>query len=229
MKEIHEIKIHILKTLLFSSSKKFSELKPKDMESAQFMFHLKDLMLEGLVIKNDKNCYELTELGKSFANKYDYDSTNPNTQAKHSVVICAFNNQNEILLYTRLKNPFYGCQGFMTGKVQYGEKIIDTAKREFVEETGLVGNPKIKAIRHFKVYDKTSKKLLEDKVMYIHTIENPVGKLNSNNEGDFYWVKLSEILKVINNPLEEFEEIFNIVIEKDKEWFKEIDQFTSKF
>lgn len=177
MNELHKIKIHILRTLLFSNIKRFSEIKPKDMESSQFMFHLKDLILEGLVNKNDENFYELTELGKSFANKYDYDSKNPNIQAKHSIVICAFNSQNEILLYTRLKNPFYGCQGFMTGKVQYGEKIKDTSRREFFEETGLIGEPQIKAIRHFRVHDKHTHKLLEDKVMYIHIIRNPYGKI----------------------------------------------------
>ncbi len=231
MKELHEVKVHILKKLLYSDFKRYSEIKPREIEGSQFMFHLNDLIDQALVIKNSDGNYSLTLVGKNFAGKYDYDSKLPSTQAKHSVVICAFrHNRSEVLLYTRLKNPFYGCQGFMTGKVQYGEEVNKTAKREFHEETNLTGSPELTAIRHYRVYDKSSKKLLEDKVMYIHIVDNPKGRLLSNDEGEFKWINIDKVEKFISNPLEEFWEIYTIAISVNtKEWFKEVDHFTSKF
>lgn len=231
MKDLHELKIHILKTLLFADSKRYSEIKPGEIEGSQFTFHLNDLIDQGLVLKNDTGDYSLTPMGKNFANKYDYDSIVPATQAKHSVVICAFrNNKKEILLYKRLKNPFYGCQGFMTGKVQYGERVQDTAKRELLEETHLVGDPTLIAIRHYRVYDNDSKKLLEDKVMYIHIVNNPNSEVASNEEGEFKWVEVSKVKDFITKPLEEFWEIYDIATSKrDFDWFKEVDHFTTKF
>ena len=117
----------------------------------------------------------------------------------------------------------------MTGKVQYGEKVQRAAKRELLEETHLIGNPEIKAIRHFRVYDFTSKNLVEDKVMYIHVVDNPKGNLQSNDEGKFEWIDLGQVKNFIVNPLEEFEEIFQIITSEKYEWIKEIDQYTSKF
>lgn len=231
MKELHEIKIHILKRLLFSDALRYSEIKPEEIEGSQFTFHLNELLTHELVTKDARGWYCLTAGGKNFAAKYDFDSHFPSLQAKHSVVVCAFRNDfQEVLLYTRLKNPFYGCQGFMTGKVQYGEQIIETAVRELYEETGLEGLPVIKAIRHYRVFDATTKKLLEDKVMYICVVNDPQGTLVSNEEGTFAWVQRDFAAEFVMNPLEEFAEIWDVVTaENSPIWFKEVDHFTNKF
>lgn len=228
--QYHPIQRQILNRLLFSSKLNFASLKPFDMEGSQFTFHLTKLIELELINKDSDGKYSLTPKGKNIANAYDTDSNLPNKQAKLSVVFCATkNDQSEFLIYTRLKNPFYGCQGFPTGKVKYGENIVDTAKREFSEETNLTGEAQLRGIRHFKVYDKNSKQLLEDKVMYIFEIKEPFGELKSNDEGKFKWIKAEDI-SAIENALEEFEETFQVITNFTGEiTFKEIDQYTSKF
>src|SRR5436190_10158647 len=128
MKQIHSIQLQILKKMLFTNGSRYSDLKPKkSMENNQFDFHLDQLTKAGYVKKSDKD-YSLTSLGKEYANRMDTDKVLVTPQSKVSVILCPLKNDNEYLIYTRLKQPFYGCQGFMSGKVQYGELIIDAAK-----------------------------------------------------------------------------------------------------
>lgn len=229
--QYHYLQREILNNLLFTDQLPFSKLKPKNIEGSLFTFHLNKLIEDGLIEKNKDGQYSLSDKGKNIANTHDKESNQPNKQAKHSAVFCATkNNQSEFLLYTRLKNPFFGCQGFPTGKVKYGESILDTAKRELFEETNLIGQPQLKAIRHFRVYDKATNIILEDKVMYICEVKDPSGELKSNLEGDFKWVAKDKINSFVTNPLEEFQEIFEILCsEYPVEFFKEVNHYTNKF
>lgn len=211
--EFHTIQRKILNDLLFSNKLRYSDMKPLDMEGSQFTFHLNKL-LDAQLIAKENDCYALTAQGKSLANSFDSDSKTPLRQAKHSVVFCAFRkyeDREQTLLYTRQKNPFYGHQGYPTGKVMYGESIIETAERELTEETGLAGKAHIIGIRHYRVYYPTQNDLVEDKVMYICRIDEPTGTLSSNEEGDFGWIDVDKATNYVTNPLPEFSEIFEMV------------------
>ena len=158
----HPIQRNILNDLLFGNQLKYSQLKPDEMEGSQFTFHLGKLIESDLVTKVDEY-YQLTSKGKEIANSFDKDSSNPNRQAKQSVVFCVFREfegRKQTLIYTRKKNPFYNHQGYPTGKVMYGESIIETAERELREETGLSGKVKLIGIRHFRVYYPTNEELV---------------------------------------------------------------------
>lgn len=213
LNEFHYIQRNILNTLLFNDRLKYSQIKPKDMEGSQFTFHLNKVIKSGLVVKTG-SFYSLTPKGKNIANTFDTDSSNPQRQAKHSVVFCAFKkigDKQHTLLYTRKKNPFFNHQGYPTGKVMYGENILETAERELFEEAGLKGTAKLIGIRHYRVYFPTKNNLAEDKVMYICRIDEPQGEIKSNEEGDFYWVSMSEIESRVTRPLPEFKEIYGMV------------------
>lgn len=45
--------------------------------------------------------------------------------------------KKQYLVQTRLKDPFFGYHGYVTGKIRWGEKILEAAKRELLEETGM--------------------------------------------------------------------------------------------
>ena len=152
MKQLHEIQLRILRKLLFAESLRFSELKPdKEMENNRFDWHLKQLLNSGLVEKQSDG-YRLSMQGKKYCNKLDTDSDKIEMQAKLSAwLICMRNTNgyNDFLLYTRKKHPFFGCQGFPSGKIKQGEKVIEAASRELKEETGLQGKADIIFLWHF--------------------------------------------------------------------------------
>jgi len=236
MKQLHKIQRDILQRLLFSPSLRYLQMKPEsEMENNRFDFHLKKLMKLQFVEKDDDR-YFLTSKGKDYANRIDPDNKKLSLQAKITLWICAvrkIDGKEEYLIYTRLKNPFYGGQGFMTGKLQYGEKVLDGVKREFKEETNLTGDPKIVSIRHYLVKEKKSHKLVEDKFMILCKVENPEGKLKGCKEGKYEWVERNDFKKNVTNHFESYEAFkrdIRIIDNFDgKVLFEEFEHFTEMF
>lgn len=231
---MHETQLQILKKLLFTPSARYAEMKPNsEMENNKYDFHLDQLIKLGYVIKNDKT-YSLTPLGKGYANEIDSEKIEITKQSKISAWICGIREQDgkkEFLIGTRLKHPFFGCQGFMTCKVRYGEKIIEAAKRELKEEANLTGDPVMVGVKHFRVFDKKTNQLLEDKFMYLLKVINPEGELHNTEEGEFAWTE--DVRKYITKPFEDIEEFMKYVEEADKFSgkisFVEIDHWSEKF
>ncbi|OGM32316.1 hypothetical protein A2803_04120 [Candidatus Woesebacteria bacterium RIFCSPHIGHO2_01_FULL_44_21] len=236
MKQLHEIQLQILKKLLFANGLKFSELKPdNEMENNQFTFHLDQMIAMGHIAKTEHK-YFLTQKGKEFANRMDTNKTAIPLQAKISVIIIPMKGKPKnrvFLIYTRLKQPFYGCQGFMSGKVNFGEKVIDAAKREFKEETNLDGRAQIVALKHYRVFDKKTKELLEDKFMFYCKVENPRGDLVPADEGKYGWVNRKDLKKYVTNHFESFDVLLeDIKLAESFDGhvkFIEIDHFSIKF
>ena len=207
MQDLHFIQIQILKKLLFSPKLRYSDLRPENVENNLLNFHLNQLKDLSLIQKEDE-MYSLTLKGKEFAGRMDTDKLHIQKQAKISAWIAAINDQNkeiEYLVYTRLKHPFYGCQGFLSGKVEYGESVVDAAKRELSEECGLIGEPSILQVKHYLVRAKESGELLEDKFMFQCLIKNPTGELRQSDEGKYEWVKESRLNDYVTNHFENWE------------------------
>jgi ADP-ribose pyrophosphatase YjhB (NUDIX family) len=222
----------ILNKLLFAARAKYSELKEDgSMENSQFVFHLHKLIDNGYVIKKSSH-YELTTLGKEYANRMAYETAKIPPRCKASTIMVPYRDTKEgreYLIYKRLKNPFYGCEGFATEKPEWGETFEDAAKRGLKEEANITGNPKLFAIRHFLV-STDGENIIEDKLMHAFMFENPQGELKSNPEGHFFWIKESEIEEKVTYPLEEFWEILEALKNFDgkftfKEEFVETDKF----
>lgn len=211
MKQLHEIQLGILKKLLFSPTLRYTEMKSEmRMDNNQFDFHLDSLTKAGLVVKVEGG-YQLTQEGKEYANRMDTDSVKIIKQAKLGARVgCVRDSGGELefLVYTRKKQPFFNCQGFLAGKINYGESVSGAAKRELLEETGLDGDPVLVEVEHMLVYDKSSGDLLEDKFFFFYLVKNPKGEVVSTEEGENYWVKESDLESQILNPFNSKEEFF---------------------
>lgn len=236
MKDLHSIQLQILRKLLFAQALKYTELKPdKEMENNKFDFHLDQIIRIGYIQKSQLG-YSLTSLGKEYANRMDTDKVKMSKQAKISVFMAGikiYKRHRQFLIYTRLKQPFYGAQGFPSGKVMYGESVEEAATREFFEETGLIGKPEIMSIRHYRVFDQITDELLEDKFMFLCRMKNPKGKLIDSEEGKFEWVPESKIFDYVTYHFVSLEQ-FRLDIEEITSFtgtlrFEEINQKTDKF
>lgn len=187
--KIHPIQTSILKVLTFQPEARFSELNTENIPSDQFTFHVKRLLETELVEKNEKNLYQLTQKGKEFANRFDFDSKNKKAdierQAKLGVlVVCIRKNEGkkEFLFQKRLKQPYYGFHGSITGKIKWGESPAEAAARELKEETGLEADLSLAGIEHKTDHDQSGV-ILEDKYFFIFRAENHRGNFLEEFEG----------------------------------------------
>lgn len=113
----------------------------------------------------------------------DTDTIKFERQGKVDVLVIGVQEGKEpkYLVQQRKKQLFYGFYGYVTGKVRWGEEIIEAATREFVEETGLTGSPILLGVEH--KMDIKDGKVLEDKFFHVCRVNNPKGDLIGDFEG----------------------------------------------
>lgn len=185
--QAHEAQVEIMRHLLFKPQAAFAELqKQTKLTSDHFTFHIKKLIEEGYVEKIDRS-YRLTHKGKEYANRMDTDEKEIEKQPKVSVVITLErrndSGEQEFLFQQRLKNPYFGYWGRIGGKIRWGETIIGAADRELMEETGLKAKFEYKTLYHKRDFNKTTGKLLEDKLFLCVYATEFSGELIEEFEG----------------------------------------------
>ncbi len=195
MSELHKIQMLILRELLFNPSSRFSDLNIQGLSNDHFAYHVK-VLIEGGYAKKENSRYSLTNKGKEFANRMDTENTEIEKQPKIAVIIVVTKNINgkkHLLVQERTKEPYFGYYGFMTGKIRFGEKVSETARRELKEESGLEGGDiTIKRIVHDHVVLEDSGDLVEDKMFYVILIKNPKGELVDTRDGKNKWITVEE-------------------------------------
>jgi ADP-ribose pyrophosphatase YjhB (NUDIX family) len=186
----------ILRELLLASSLSFSQLqKATDLSSDHFNFHIQKLIRDGLINKTSDG-YTLSRTGKEYANRMDTDEHVIEKQPKLSVALIIENDKGEFLSQQRLKQPFYGFWGRPTGKIRWGEQIIEAAKRELLEETGLTAKLRVGGFYHKMDRDSERGDLLEDKLFCLIYGCNPKGTLIVDDEGHHNeWLSNETLMK----------------------------------
>ena len=212
--KIHPVQAKILVDLLFGPEVSFSKLlKGTQLTSDHFSFHLNKLTGLGLIKKTKKGGYCLTIKGKEFANRFDTQKKIVEKQAKLGVLIVCVKNQKGVtqyLIQQRLKQPYYGFWGFISGKISWGETTKETAARELKEEAGLSANMKFLGIEHKMDYSQ-KKELLEDKYFYIFRAEKPKGNLRKSFKGGKNVWKTYKEIAALKNLFKDVKDIVAVV------------------
>ncbi len=183
-KTLHPAHVAILHVLLFRPAARFAQLqKASELSSDHFNFYLKQLVDEVFVAKNKDGAYHLTVKGKEFANRFDTEERKVERQPKVAVCLIIRREDGKQIVQQRLKQPYYGYWGRPTGKIRWGETILQAAARELTEETGLMADLAFEQVYHKLDYNKETGELLEDKIFFVISGTNPQGDLVENFEG----------------------------------------------
>lgn len=183
--DAHDAQMKVLRCLLLSASSTFSELvKACALSSDHANFHIKKLIDAGFVEHVPKSYgeYRLTKSGKEYANRMDTDEHVIEKQPKLSIVLDIINAEGKHLQQQRLKHPYFGYWGRPTGKIRWGETMLEAAARELKEETGLEADLRVRGFYHKLDYDVDGN-LLEDKYLCLVQGVNPRGELHVETDG----------------------------------------------
>ncbi len=230
--KIHEAQTAILRELLFLPAAGFAELqKATQLTSDHFSFHINRLVELDLVERVERGTYRLSASGKEYANRLDTDNNTIERQPKSAVLLAIERDrgdQKEYLFQERLKQPYYGFWGVPSGKIRWGETIVEAAARELMEETGLTAQAEIAGVYHEHVYQKESGALLEDKIFFVVHCNRPEGELIEHFEGGRNaWMTFEEAsrkFKIFNSFAAELEILQRnkVFVEMRQEYSKDV-------
>ena len=176
--EAHIAQMAILRKLLIGRTASFSDLgRATNLTTDHTNFHIKKLITAGMVehVPKTYGRYRLTRKGKEYANRMDTEELVIEKQPKLVVDIC-IEKDGKFLFQDRHKQPYYGYWGFPTGKIRWGETIIQAAARELMEETGLAATLRVVGMYHKLDYDENGE-ILEDKYLILVHGTNPQGEM----------------------------------------------------
>jgi ADP-ribose pyrophosphatase YjhB (NUDIX family) len=202
MNELNFNQMVIINNLIFKLSARFSELNTLSIPNDQFNYHIKKLVDEGYISKSDENLYSLTLKGKNFASSTDIYNLKIEKQSRiHLIPVCIrdFNGVTKYLIHRRKKHPYFDWSGFPSGKAKYGNFYDSEVIRELEEETGLVGTPTLKVIKHVLIKLKGSDEVVEDKQFFFYRIDDLQNELLIKTiEGENSWLSLDELSNTPN-------------------------------
>ena len=118
---------------------------------------------------------------------------------KNYVVIMLFNkNKDKVLLIKRNKKPYKNCWNGIGGKIEKGETWFEAAKRECLEETGLIlVNPKLLVTY---VYPKDNTINSNTKLNVVYDFVDEV-EIDDNEEGHYEWKNIDFVMDIENKEI----------------------------
>jgi 8-oxo-dGTP diphosphatase len=189
---MNSIRSEILRKIMHQPGMRFNELWDKSDPSNKFAYHLRSMEEDGLIEKQGE-LYFLTGEGKQYVSAIDGKTGSEAKAPLVCVAILVFDG-DKVLMQQRKKEPFYDFWGFPSGKIQFSQYILEAARDELMEETGLEAELSIKGLFCSKTFN-------DDKQIFNHHIfiirgEHAKGKLLAQTrEGLNEWVPVKDIEK----------------------------------
>jgi ADP-ribose pyrophosphatase YjhB (NUDIX family) len=206
----HPIQRSILLKLIHTPEATFTELLGDERDSNKFAYHIGVLETKNIILKNN-NKYTLSAEGKKISAFIEGDT---GSDAKfptftNVLIIKDDNNKDRILVQKRLKEPFYGYWGLISGKINFGLNIEECAKRDIEEETGLIAaDAQFLGINEAKTFEDSN--LSFHHIMFYVRLSNLSGTLKQDtHKGKNAWMTIDEFKRQERFPDPWLEQVLN--------------------
>jgi ADP-ribose pyrophosphatase YjhB (NUDIX family) len=187
---MHWIQRDILKKLSTSKERRYIELKPETVDGNLFMYHLKLLIKEGLVAKNEK-AYELTANGKRQVADLSLATGTPTKTPRLFTMLYAENKKGELLLYEWSRQPYLGHISLPFSRIRYGESVFEAAKNNIKSKTSFISNPQL--IGNVSVIVKNGEEVTTHYLAQISKVGEFDGEPNADGlTGKPFWGNIDE-------------------------------------
>lgn len=132
----HHIQKYIIKVLMHQKYARFRDLRPQNVDTNLYSYHLKVMQKNGLVVKTDEG-YTLTQDGLMYVDRVTLTKLNVRTQPKIITMLVIQNDEGDILLSRRDKQPYINAWTLPYGKTHIDDlTILDGARREWQDKIG---------------------------------------------------------------------------------------------
>jgi ADP-ribose pyrophosphatase YjhB (NUDIX family) len=132
---MHFIQSHILDKLIHAEKLRNRDMRPPNIDSNLYQYHLMRLQKEGYILK-ENIYYKLTGRGLAYADRHSTTLRKTRSQPKIITVIFLYNKSGEVLLVPRIRQPFMGMYNLPSGKIHLDETVEAAARREISEKAG---------------------------------------------------------------------------------------------
>jgi len=191
----HHLQKKILHTLVLHERARFADLKPHDMDSNMFTYHLQQLMKQQYVAKDEDGWYELTPSGKAEGVNITLPATTKWQQA-HAILLLAVRDQSGAwLLRRRLAQPTYGLSGFIHGEPVASEAATETAAAILERRTGVAASFTPAGSGYIRIFQNGALESFTAFTLLAATIEQQEVKAQDET-GENFWYEGSDFTAV---------------------------------
>lgn len=210
----HHIQKHIIDVLMYQESARFRDLRPVNTDTNLFSYHLTALLKQGVVEKNDQG-YTLSPRGLSYVDRVSTETKTIRSQPKIITMLVIQNEEGDILLQKRRKQPYINTWTLPYGKLHIEDATtLEAAQREAFEKLGLE-NPELEAAGDCYIRVRVNKEILSTTLAHIFRFYT-----NTITErDDLVWARPHKLAELKLSPA--VEEIMTRTFFKDAFYFEE--------
>ncbi len=130
----HHIERSIIAYLMTHEHARFSEMRPSNIDTNLFTYHLKILVKQGYIEKTEKG-YTLSSKGLIYVDRVSVDKMRLRTQPKIITMLLVQDGYGKVLLQKRGKQPYINTWTLPYGKLHIDdESVLAAAIREATEK-----------------------------------------------------------------------------------------------
>lgn len=134
----HHIQKHIITILMHQKYARFRDMRPKNVDTNLYSYHLKLLLKREFATKTTHG-YTLGKAGILYVDRVSTNTLRVRSQPKIVTMLVVQNGEGDILLYKRARQPFTDQWTLPYGKIHIEDRtVIRSAKRECEEKLGLM-------------------------------------------------------------------------------------------
>jgi 8-oxo-dGTP pyrophosphatase MutT (NUDIX family) len=200
---MHRLQQHILQQLIMNQQLRYADIKPREVEGNLFMYHLRQLMKDGLVEKTATGRYQLTARGKLYSDRLSLKSLTPRVQPRIVTLMAVEGSDGRWLWYRRKRQPLIHRIGFPYGKIHIGESVQQAAARELKEKTGLEAELQHRGDGYATTYEGSEP--VSEILFHLFYGSNPRGQLLERSTiGEPFWAHPEDLEadSVMSNALD---------------------------
>jgi len=180
----HHIQKHIMSVLMLNQVARFRDMRPPKVDSNLYSYHL-NLLIKRNMVEKCEGGYTLSEKGIVYIDRVSTATLDVRLQPKITTMFVIQNDEGEVLLFQRYRQPFAGKWALPNGKVHLTDRSLEPSDaRELSEKLNLTEQDFVRA---GDVYIRT----ISDSEVVMSTLAH-IFKFNTNTvelHDRLKWVK----------------------------------------